>query len=79
MTIKSKLKDNIKYFSDVEIGGAFMFNCDLYIKIELAKYTNEEDCEVPINAVNLATGETGYFDPYDAIKKVKATVVIDEN
>ena len=77
MNIEKTIQDNITYFKNIEVGQPFLYDDELYIHTKT--FCNYNFTDLPSNAVNLRTGEARYFTLYDAVKKVKATIKIEEN
>lgn len=65
-----KNKETVIKFNKLELGGYFKYEDEPYIRIEYTE-ANVSD----INAVNLATGETAYFNEYDEVVKTSAKIV----
>lgn len=68
MKIERKDNNNIYDFWQISIGDVFVFEEDVYIKID---DTND------LNAINLILGCGDWFEPCTKVREVDATLVIE--
>lgn len=73
MKIRKKLKDDVKYFSDLECGDTFLVGKNDDEKLLMIKIN-----DTFYNAVFLNNGKCAYISPYQSVHKVNSYITIGE-
>lgn len=72
MNIILENKNNVKTFAEVEVGEAFCFGEEIYMKVAYS----EDDKNTEYNAVNISSGILDEFSDCIEIQKVKSELKI---
>lgn len=77
MEIKYVSDNNIS-LSKVKNGEVFKLNDELFMKIKDCSYNDSSERRHEWNCINLADGDYYFIPLYTIVKKVKASVVVEE-